>query len=102
MKFPRLLLKFALLASTLVSNIAFCQQPAPQTLPTGMEITPLAVKGSSFQELNPGLPDLPQFTADHPITTALSPDGKTLLVLTSGYNTNFDRKGKAIPALSNE
>jgi YVTN family beta-propeller protein len=76
--------------------------PAPESLPTGMSITPRAAKGSTFQPLNPDLPDLPQFTVDHPITTAISPDGNTLLVLTSGYNRNFDVKAKKIPAQSNE
>lgn len=71
-------------------------------LPTGMEITPTAARGSIFQSLNPGLPDLPQYTVDHPITTAISPDGNTLLVLTSGFNRVSDAKGKNIPGLSNE
>src|SRR6266566_3080045 len=74
--------------------------PSPESLPTGMSITPTAAKGSTFQPLNPDLPDLPQFTVDHPITTAISPDGNTLLVLTSGYNRNFDVKAKKIPAQS--
>ncbi len=76
--------------------------PSPEILPTGMSITPTAAKGSTFQPLNPDLPDLPAFTVDHPITTAISPDGNTLLVLTSGYNRNFDVKAKKIPAQSNE
>jgi len=76
--------------------------PVQESLPTGMSITPTAAKGSTFQSLNPDLPDLPQFTVDHPITTAISPDGNTLLVLTSGYNRNFDAKAKKIPAQSNE
>jgi YVTN family beta-propeller protein len=75
---------------------------APEALPTGMSITPLAVRGSTLQPLNPDLPDLPQFTADHPLTTALSPDGKTLLVVTSGFNRNSDVKGRPIPGQSNE
>src|SRR5216684_6401928 len=74
----------------------------PEALPTGMSITPLAAPGSTFQPLNPDLPDLPQFTADHPVSTALSPDGGTLLILTSGYNTHSDARGKPIPAQSNE
>src|SRR5258708_36969655 len=57
-------------------------RPKAETLPTGMSITPTAAKGSSFQPLNPELPDLPQFNADLPITTAISPDGNTLLSLT--------------------
>jgi YVTN family beta-propeller protein len=76
--------------------------PTAEELPTGMSITPLAARGSTLQPLNPGLPDLPDFTVDHPISTAVSPDGSTLLVLTSGYNRNNDAKGKAIPAQTNE
>jgi YVTN family beta-propeller protein len=73
-----------------------------QNLPTGMSITPMAARGSTFQLLNPNLPDLPQFTVDHPISTAVSPDGNTLLILTSGYNRNNDAKAKAIPSQTSE
>jgi DNA-binding beta-propeller fold protein YncE len=73
-----------------------------ETLPTGMSITPGAVRGSELQYLNPDLPGMPEHLADHPIATALSPDGKTLLVLTSGYNRVSDIKAKSVPELSNE
>ena len=76
--------------------------PASEELPTGMSITPLAARGSTLQPLNPGLPDLPDFTVDHPISTAVSPDGSTLLILTSGYNRNNDARAKAIPAQTSE
>jgi YVTN family beta-propeller protein len=76
--------------------------PASELLPTGMSITPTAAKGSIFQPLNPDLPDLPQFTADHPVSTAVSPDGNTLLVLTSGFNRNFDLEGKSVAEQSKE
>jgi YVTN family beta-propeller protein len=59
-------------------------------LPTGDFLTPLAAPGSALLPLNPQLPDKPDFRADHAASTATSPDGKTLLVLTSGYNeTNW-------------
>ncbi|MGZ7059850.1 MAG: YncE family protein, partial [Candidatus Angelobacter sp.] len=67
-----------------------------------MSISPTAARGSTFQPLNPGLPDLPDFKVDHPISTAVSPDGSTLLILTSGYNRNNDARGKAIPAQTSE
>ena len=67
-----------------------------------MSITPTAAPGSTLQFLNPDLPGMREFLADHPIATALSPDGNTLLVLTSGYNRVSDIKDKSIPALSNE
>jgi YVTN family beta-propeller protein len=76
--------------------------PAAEELPTGMSITPLAARGSTLQALNPGLPDLPDFTVDHPISTSISPDGNTLLILTSGYNRNNDAKGKKIAAQTSE
>ncbi|MBR0551672.1 bifunctional YncE family protein/alkaline phosphatase family protein [Stakelama marina] len=55
-------------------------------LSTSKRITPTAAPGAHFQPLNPGLERFPNYTADHAVNTALSPDGKTLLVLTSGYN----------------
>ncbi len=65
-------------------------------------ITPTASPKSVFQALNPDLPDLPQYTVDHPVSTAVSPDGATLLILTSGYSLNHDAKNKPIPGQSNE
>jgi len=61
----------------------------PALLPTGQYISALVSPGSSFQRLQTGL--RPDGTADAngAMTTALSPDGKTLLVLTSGYNAYF-------------
>src|SRR5579863_4566818 len=76
--------------------------PAPETLPTGMMITPTAAKGSMFQPLNPDLPDFPQFTVDHPVSTAVSPDGGTLLILTSGYNRNNGPDGRRVAEASEE
>jgi YVTN family beta-propeller protein len=73
-----------------------------EKLPTGMSITPEAARGSKLQYLNPDLPGMPEYLADHPIATALSPNGNTLLVLTSGYNRVSDIKAKSVPELSNE
>jgi YVTN family beta-propeller protein len=89
-------------ALTVLSLGPSLAQPAPQQLPTGMSITPTAARGTILLPLNPDLPDLPQYIADHPISTALSPDGSTLLILTSGFNRVSDIKAKKIPALSNE
>src|SRR6267378_3936466 len=75
-------------------------------IPTGVRITPSAAKGSIFQPLNPGLASDPTFTVGQAVTTAVSPDGKTLLILTSGYNsqnfTSGPNAGKTNPAESNE
>src|SRR5215469_8696922 len=75
-------------------------------IPTGVRITPTAAPGSAFQPLNPVLPSNPGFIAGQAVTTALSPDGKTLLVLTSGFNrenfTSGPNIGRRNPAESNE
>ena len=62
-------------------------QSSAQLLPNmGQQITPLAPQGSRFESLNPDLPGNPKWLAGHAVTTVVSPDKKTLLVLTSGYN----------------
>ncbi|HEY3380272.1 MAG TPA: beta-propeller fold lactonase family protein [Vicinamibacterales bacterium] len=69
-------------------------QSATQLLPNmGQQITPLAVQGASFESLNPNLPDNPTYLAGQAVTTVVSPDRKTLLVLTSGYNRVFFSTG---------
>lgn len=70
-------------------------------IPTGMTITPSAARGAVFQPLNPGLPSRPDYEADHAVDMATSPDGKTLLILTSGYNRVNNLDGR-IPEESNE
>ncbi len=74
----------------------------PILLPTGAYVTPLAAPGATLQSLNPGLPSRPDFIAGQPVTTSLSPDGRTLLVLTSGYNRNNGPNGAVVPEESNE
>ena len=72
---------------------------APQAVPNmSQSLTPLATTGSSFQFLDTGMvvsdtinPQvLPvEWMAGQAVSTAVSPDGNTLLVLTSGYNRVF-------------
>ncbi len=65
-----------------------------QELPNmGQHITPLAPPGSRFVQMNPELADNPAWLAGHAVTTVLSPDQKTLLVLTSGYNRVYRTDG---------
>jgi YVTN family beta-propeller protein len=98
------LLAVLALTAVAVQQVTAQDRPSsePEVLPTGMSITPTAAHGSFVQPLNPDLPDLPQYTADHPVSTAMSPDGNTLLVLTSGFQLNYDSKGKQVAAQSNE
>jgi len=75
-------------------------------LPNGQYLTPTFATGSVFQALDPHLPGYKDFRAGWAVRTAISPDGKTLLVLTSGYNLlNYKsgaQRGQNNPAASNE
>ena len=69
-----------------------------QSLPnTGQQISPLVVQGARFENLNPGLPDNPDWLVGQAVTTLISPDKNTLLVLTSGYNRVFRTSGPPDP-----
>jgi len=70
--------------------------------PTGQAITPAAAPGAIFQALNPDLPSNPGFTAGQASAVALSPGGRTLLILTSGFNRMLGPDGKAIRDQSSE
>lgn len=74
----------------------------PQSMPSGQLITPLAPAGAVFSELNPGLEDFPSYTVGQAVKTAMSPDGSTLLVLTSGYNRLNNAQGVRVAVDSNE
>src|SRR5208337_1887832 len=62
-------------------------------LPDGFHITPTAAPGSIFQGLPTGLRADGSADANGAVTTALSPDGTALLILTTGYNTGFYTQG---------
>ncbi len=68
-----------------------------QPVPSGQFITPTFAAGSTFTSLNPGFPaPYNTFRPDGAIASALSPDGSTLLVMTSGYNTLNDQNGNLL------
>jgi len=73
-----------------------------ELLPTGQRITPMAAPGARFESLDPGLPDLPDTHVGEAVALALGPDGRTLLILTSGYNRNFGPEGRVAPHQSQE
>ncbi len=85
---PKSLVKHAFVASVLAFTLTVpALQAIGQELPnTGQRITPLAPRAANFEALNPGLSDNPGYNAGQAVTTVVSPDGKTLLILTSGYN----------------
>ena len=86
----RLVLSLTAVLLLLSGCVAVPNPPAAtgiQFLPNmGQQITPLVPQGSAFAGLNPDLADNPNWLAGQAVTTVVSPDKKTLLVLTSGYN----------------
>src|SRR6516165_5319475 len=96
----------SLSALTVAALLATCPTARADSssieLPTGQWISPTAAPHAEFLPLNPGLASLPSYTAGQAVTTASSTDGKTLLVLTSGYNQERTAAGALDPAASNE
>ncbi len=90
-----------------VLTLALGSVSRAQNLPNlDRQITPLAPAGAQFVPLNPGLSDNPQYLAGQAVTSVVSPDGKTMLVLTSGYNlenfTSGVNEGSVNPADSTQ
>ena len=82
------LFRASLLATSMVSlPFAAQAQKTRVELPTNLFITPLAIPGATQQLLNPGLPAYPNFVAGEALREAVSPDGKTLAVVTGGQNS---------------
>ncbi len=79
---------FQKISSFLLLLVCACT-PDAALLPSGFSITPTAVAGADFQRLPTHLRADGTADANGAVTMALSPDGSTLLVLTSGYNTSF-------------
>jgi DNA-binding beta-propeller fold protein YncE len=75
-------------------------QAAGQELPTGQRLTPMAAPGARFEPLVVRTGPNPAYVADGAAAIALSPDGREMLVLTSGYNKFNGPDGKPVPAQS--
>jgi DNA-binding beta-propeller fold protein YncE len=71
-------------------------------LPTGQTVTPQAAPGSVFQPLTADLPVVGKQLVGGGATTALSPDGKLLFLLTAGFNTWRGPDGKRVADASTE
>ncbi|MGD0947040.1 MAG: putative Ig domain-containing protein [Candidatus Binatia bacterium] len=84
--------------TTAVLNITvMAPPPSAQLIPNlNQQITPTAPYDSTFEPLIPGaavLPAYPDWQVGQAVTTVVSPDGHTLLILTSGYNRIFQPLG---------
>ncbi|HTW63905.1 MAG TPA: bifunctional YncE family protein/alkaline phosphatase family protein [Bryobacteraceae bacterium] len=69
---------------------------------TGQVITPLAPRGSRFTYLNPGLANYPNDVVEFAVSSALSPDSKTLALITSGDYGIYTTTGSKDTAASTE
>jgi YVTN family beta-propeller protein len=69
--------------------------PGDGLLPTGVRITPAAAPGARLMRLATGLRADGNADGAEASAVALSPDGTTLLVLTSGYNIGFQTESGA-------
>jgi YVTN family beta-propeller protein len=96
------LLAASLLAGQAAYGYAQNGSKQPDQTPSGQLITPLAPVGARYSQLIPGLKNFPDYAAGQAVKTVLSPDGNTLLVLTSGYNLLNDSKGRKDTDDSNE
>jgi DNA-binding beta-propeller fold protein YncE len=92
----------AVLAVSSLAGRAAYAVSQPEILPTGATITPDAAPGAVFQSLVVDLPDFPGREVDGAQTTAISPDGKTLLILTSGFNKLRGANGSVLAQDSSE
>jgi YVTN family beta-propeller protein len=63
--------------------------PNGSQTPPGLYITPLALDHAVQQVLNPGLANYPNFVAGEAVKAVVSPDGKTLAILTAGMNSLY-------------
>ena len=74
----------------------------PTPLPTGQMLTPLAAPGAVFEPLPARIGPLPDTLADGASAIALSPDGREVLVLTSGFNRVNGPDGKVVAGQSTD
>ena len=92
--------------SLFIAGMSGVLLPAPaqeaSELPTGKTVTPTATAGSLFEYLNPHNPAAPNLTLNGVASVALSPDGRWLAIITSGYNTFANPMGKFTPTLATE
>src|SRR5690349_173647 len=74
----------------------------PIQIPSGQYITPTYLRGAVQQFLNPQLPAYPNFVAGEAVKSQLSPDGKTLAVISAGQNSLYEPDGTVDTAASTQ
>ena len=74
----------------------------PIQIPSGQYVTPTYVRGAVQQFLNPQLPGYPNFVAGEAVKSQLSPDGRTLAVISAGQNSLYKPDGTVDVAASTQ
>jgi DNA-binding beta-propeller fold protein YncE len=90
-----------LLLAALAASGAVAAVPAGDT-GTGKLITPRAAPSAVFQELNPRLEAAPERRIGWAGAVAVSPDGRLMAVLTSGFSPYYDASGRILEAAAKE
>ena len=85
-----------------LATAATAGDTAKQLLPTGQAITPFAVPGARFTPLVAQIGPNPSYVADGAAAIAVSPNGREMLVLTSGFNRYNDAAGKPVEEQSTQ
>jgi DNA-binding beta-propeller fold protein YncE len=70
--------------------------------PPGFYITPTVLPHAVQQVLNPGLANYPNFVAGEAVKAVVSPDGRTLAILTAGMNSLYNANGDVDTAASTQ
>jgi YVTN family beta-propeller protein len=83
------MLVFAGLANAQASARVDDDDDKKSATPPGLFITPTALPNAVQQLLNPGLANYPDFVAGEAVKAVVSPDGKTLAILTAGQNSLY-------------
>lgn len=84
----------------LQAGAAVAQNDHP--LPTGQTLTPLAMTSATYMPLRTAMGPHPDYVADGAAAMRVSPDGRHMLVLTSGFNLYNGSDGKLVKAQSGQ
>lgn len=89
-------------ASLLAQSSEVLVTPSINVPNTGEVITPLATRGARMTYLNPGLDSYPTDNVEFAVSAALTPDSKTLALITSGDYGIYTAAGARDTAASTE
>jgi len=89
-------------AASFVASSALGTAPSKELLPTGQAITPTAAPDARFSSLVAEVGPHPNYVADGASAIAVSPGGREMLVLTSGFNLYHGPDEKLVPEQSTQ